>query len=130
MALGHWLKDYLGPKASGEGGGGSEEIVSYSVDGNHFLKVGKMVLVNGLNGDGVMFNTPQEGGLKLPDGIEVDTDAYGAASPVLGNGLGGTSEKLFAAGSSNGMINAMYSTTHQPITSRGPFFGTLMFICK
>lgn len=22
MALGHWLKDYLGPKASGEGGGG------------------------------------------------------------------------------------------------------------
>ena len=23
MALGHWLKDYLGPKASGEGGGGT-----------------------------------------------------------------------------------------------------------
>ena len=24
MALGHWLKDYLGPKASGEGGGAVE----------------------------------------------------------------------------------------------------------
>ena len=27
MALGHWLKDYLGPKASGEGGGGSVEVI-------------------------------------------------------------------------------------------------------
>ena len=27
MALGHWLKDYLGPKASGEGGGGSVEAI-------------------------------------------------------------------------------------------------------
>ena len=27
MALGHWLKDYLGPKASGEGGGGTVEFI-------------------------------------------------------------------------------------------------------
>ena len=26
MALGHWLKDYLGPKAYGEGGGGAVEV--------------------------------------------------------------------------------------------------------
>jgi len=34
MALGHWLKDYLGPKASGEGGGstGGNLVVTVSVD--------------------------------------------------------------------------------------------------
>lgn len=34
MALGHWLKDYLGPKASGEGGGstGGNLVVTASVN--------------------------------------------------------------------------------------------------
>lgn len=34
MALGHWLKDYLGPKASGEGGGstGGNLVVTVTID--------------------------------------------------------------------------------------------------
>ena len=33
MALGHWLKDYLGPKASGEGGGGEGGASLFIVNG-------------------------------------------------------------------------------------------------
>lgn len=36
MALGHWLKDYLGPKASGEGGGGRLTIYLYQSEENKY----------------------------------------------------------------------------------------------
>ena len=36
MALGHWLKDYLGPKASGEGGGSEGGASEFVVKGSDF----------------------------------------------------------------------------------------------
>lgn len=31
MALGHWLKDYIGPHSGGSGGGGTEPIVLHGI---------------------------------------------------------------------------------------------------
>ena len=33
MALGHWLKDYIGPHSGGSGGGGTEPLIVNIVDG-------------------------------------------------------------------------------------------------
>lgn len=97
MALGHWLKDYLGPKASGEGGGGAVEVSKIKI-----ATIPVSTTASGVNGNNFVNGTGALDGDKTLDALignhQLVGFTYKTNSPevnplmlnIFGVGAGGT----------------------------------------
>lgn len=86
MALGHWLKDYLGPKASGEGGGESVELIKIgTVNGSGWQELGTNLNIYSFNGGASPIGETFGEGIGEKTIIAIVPDATGCFAYDLGN---------------------------------------------